>query len=381
MENPRGFPCFRPARLPGAKPGFAITTGRAWARRLFAFVVTLAAVAIGFAGPAMAQVDREIMVVLLRPVPTEPLLAESIVRIKSELLAGGFEVTVADTPSNELVPDARTLKQLAARTQPPSATLAIFGDLAQGTAELWVADRITGRSVIRRVQVETSSDRPISEVLAIRVQELLRATLVEVSVEEARPQPLEPAPPVVVAKQPASEVKPILPWQFGLEAGGSVFGGAGGFGTAEAPVLRLRFAIDETFWLRLGALGFGTQPRLVADYASATLSQTLVLLEGSARFRTRARVQPLLSVGMGSERVAVDTSTHSPYRGHQNARWYFAADVGAGLALRLAAHWEAQLEGHMWIAAPRPEVRFLGNTFAQAGLPTFLATLTVAGGR
>jgi len=338
------------------------------------------AVSIGLAGPAMAQVDREIMVVLLRPVPTEPLLAESIVRIKSELLAGGFEVTVADTPSNELVPDARTLKQLATRTQPPSATLAIFGDLAEGTAELWVVDRITGRSVIRRVQVETSSDRPISEVLAIRGQELLRATLVEVSVEETR-HPLEAEPPMVVAKQPASEVKPILPWQFGLEAGGSVFGGAGGFGTAEAPVLRLRFAIDETFWLRLGALGFGTQPRLVADYASATISQTLILLEGSARFRTRARVQPLLSLGMGSERVAVDASTHSPYRGHQNARWYFAADVGAGLALRLAAHWEAQLEGHMWIAAPRPEVRFLGNTFAQAGLPTFLATLTVAGGR
>lgn len=336
---------------------------------------------IGQAKLASAEVDREVMVVLLRPVPTEALLAESIVRIKSELLAGDFEVTVADTPASELVPDARILKRLAARTKPPSATLAIFGDLDEGNAELWVVDRITSRSVIHRVQVETSSDRPISEVLAIRAQELLRATLVEVSVEETRPQPPELEPPAVVAKQPAAEATSTLPWQFGIEAGGSVFGGTGGFGTAGAPVVRVRFAVDETFWLRLGALGFGTEPRLRAGYASASISQTLVLLEGSARFRTRSRVQPSVSLGMGSEYVAVDGAAEFPYHGRADGRWYFAADVGAGVAMRLSSHWEAQLEGHVFVALPRPEVRFAGNTFAQAGLPTFLATLTVAGGR
>lgn len=329
-------------------------------------------------GAVCAEADRDVMVVLLRPVPTAALLAETIVRVKSELLAGGFEVTVADSPASELVPDVRSLKQLAARTKPPSATLAIFGELDDGQADLWVVDRITGRTVIRRVEVD-SSDRPISEVLAIRVQELLRATLVEVSVEESRPSP--PEPPAVVVKPSGGEGTPILPWQFGMEAGGSVFGGAGGFGTAGAPLVRVRFAVDETFWLRLGALGFGNQPPLVAYYASASVSQSIVLLEGMARFRTRRRLQPSLSLGLGAERVAVDVSTLSPYRGHQAARWYFATDVGAGLAARVSTHWEAQLEGHVLIAAPRPEVRFLGKTFAQAGLPTFLATLTLAGGR
>jgi hypothetical protein len=336
---------------------------------------------MGFASAVRAQIDRDVMVVLLRPVPTEALLAESIMRIKSELLAGDFEVTVVDTPGSELVPDVRVLKRLAARTKPPSATLAIFGDLDDGKAELWVVDRITGRSVIRRVEVETSSDRPISEVLAIRVQELLRATLVEVSVEETRPQPLEPESPTVNAKQPEAEATPILPWQFGIEAGGSVFGGAGGFGTAGAPVLRVRFAIAEHFWLRLGALGFGNEPRLVLGGASASISQSLVLLEGEARFWPRRKLQPSVSVGIGSERVAVDGAANFPFHGRTDGRWYFAADVGAGVAMRLSSHWEAQLEGHVFVALPRPEVRFAGNTFAQAGLPTFLATLTVAGGR
>jgi hypothetical protein len=217
-------------------------------------------------------------------------------------------------------------------------------------------------------------------VLAIRVQELLRATLVEVLVEENRPPPPAPEPqaaPVAVERQP---VAPILPWRFGIEAGGSVFGGAGGFGTAAAPVARLRFAIDEMFWLRVGALGLGTEPRLVADYASASISQSLVLLEGAAWFRVRRSVRPTVSLGVGGERVAVEGSTNLPYRGQQNARWFFVADAGAGLAVRLSPHWEAQLEGHMLVATPRPVVRFLGTEFARAGLPTFLATLTLAGG-
>jgi hypothetical protein len=341
----------------------------------------MAAVWSGHVETAGAQVDRDVMVVLLRPVPTEALLAESVVRIKSELLAGDFEVTVTDTPASELVPDARVLKRLAARTKPPSATLAIFGDLGEGKAELWVVDRITGRSVIRMVEVETSSDHSISEVLAIRVQELLRATLVEVSVEETRPQNPEPELPAISASRPVAEATPIVPWQFGIEAGGSVFGGTGGFGTAGAPVVRLGFAINETFWLRLGALGFGTQPRLGPTFASASLSQSLVLLEGEARFRTRRKVQPSVSIGIGSERVAVDGSANFPYHGRSDDRWYFAGDVGAGVATRLSPHWEARIEGHAMVALPRPEVRFAGKTFAQAGLPTFMATLTLAGGR
>jgi hypothetical protein len=341
----------------------------------------MVAAAMGHAKVAGAQVDRDVMVVLLRPVPTEALLAESIVRIKSELLVGDFAVTVADTPAGELVPDARVLKRLAARTKPPSATVAIFGDLGEGKAELWVVDRITGRSVIRMVEVETSSDRPISEVLAIRVQELLRATLVEVSVEETRPQPPEPESPTIAARRPEAAETPIVPWQFGIEAGGSVFGGTGGFGTAGAPVVRLGFALNETFWLRLGAMGFGTKPRLGGGYASASLSQSLILLEGEARFRTRRKVQPSVSIGIGSERVAVDGSANFPYHGRSDARWYFAGDIGAGVATRLSPHWEARLEGHAMIALPRPEVRFAGKTFAQAGVPTFLATLTLAGGR
>jgi hypothetical protein len=357
------------------------------ARRRLTFAVVLAAVGAGLASQARAEADADVVVVLLRPVPASDLLAETLVRIKSELLAGGFQVTVTDTPAALLVPDPQVLKQLASRAKPPSATLAIFGNLEQGKAELWVVDRITGKGLIRRVQVETSSDRPISEVLAIRVQELMRAALVEVFVDEKHPptpaQPPRAAGPAEVRDDVAAPVMPampILPWRFAVEIGGSAFGGEGGLGITAAPVIRLRIAIDETFWLRAGALGLGTRSRLIADYASATVSQSVVVLDGAAWFRVRRRVRPGCFLGVGSERVAVEGSASLPYRGEQNARWYFAANAGIGLAVRLTARWEAQLEGHVLITAPRPTVRFLGVEVAQAGLPTLLAVLTVAGG-
>jgi hypothetical protein len=76
----------------------------------------------------------------------------------------------------------------------------------------------------------------------------------------------------------------------------------------------------------------------------------------------------------------VDGTAGAPYVGEHNMRWFFAVDVGAGIALRLAKHWQVQLEAHALWTAPRPEVRFFDAGGARAGQPTLLAILTLAGG-
>jgi hypothetical protein len=89
----------------------------------------------------------------------------------------------------------------------------------------------------------------------------------------------------------------------------------------------------------------------------------------------------VISLGLGAERVAVEGSTSSPsYQGAHNARWFAAGDIGAGVSLRLGAHWEMLLEAHALFAAPRPAVRFFDVEVARAGQPTLLAILTLAGG-
>jgi hypothetical protein len=163
---------------------------RVWKVRWVRLALAFALLAIcAFPGLSLARTDQPVLVLLLRRVPADEILAEAILRIKSELVAGGFEVAVSDIDSSEQGADPRALMERAGQDLAPSATIGIFGNLEQGSAELWVVDRITGKTVIRRLEVQASSDRPISEVLAIRAQELLRASLVEFLVEENRPNP------------------------------------------------------------------------------------------------------------------------------------------------------------------------------------------------
>jgi hypothetical protein len=348
-----------------------VIPGRRWI-----FALAVVGLVQGFALPASADADRDVNVILLRPVPTRLLFAEAIVRIKSELAAGGFKVTVTDAPAELLLPEARALKQWASQTVAPSATIAVFGDLDEGSAELWIVDRLTNKTAIHRVQVDTSADRPISEVLAIRAEELLRASLVEVQVEGKRGMSsAQPRPEVTHAT-----VSPLPSWRFAVEAGASAFGGAGGLGPAVAPAVRLRLALGDRLWLRLTGLGFGTEPQVHRDTRSASVAESVLLAEAVAWFRQPGSVRPMVSLGLGAERFAVTGSGPLPYQGEQNARWFFAADAGAGFAVRLGLHWEMQVEAHALVPLPRPTVRFVDDEVAQAGQPTLLMVLTLAGG-
>jgi hypothetical protein len=344
--------------------------------------LTLLLVTIFVAGMEIpAHADLKVSVLLLRPVPTTPAMEESIVRIRSELAAGDFDVTVSDCPAADFSQGSRLLLERSEKAGTPSAALAVFGDLEAGTAELWVADRISGKAVVRRLEVRTSEDRPISEVLAIRAQELLRARLVEVLTEDEE----RPSPPVGIAPQVSRSAEhadaSARPWRFGAEIGLSSLGGWGGIGPALAPAARVRLAIGNRLWARLTALGLGTRPEVTSRIGSARVGQDLLLLECVASPLPGRRLRPVLSLGLGAERFAVDGAAKLPsYQGESNVRWFFAGDVGLGLSLRLGAHWELQLEAHALVALPRPEVRFFDQDRAKASQPTLLAILTLAGG-
>jgi hypothetical protein len=351
--------------------------------------------------PGVAASEPLPKVLLLRPVPTSEALLEATLRIKSELAAGGFEVTVADSPSVAPGADVRALVEQARQEAAAVAAVGVFGDLDEGTAELWVVERITGKPATWHLEVRVTPDRRISEVLAIRVQELMRASQIERGLVAERPAPPRP-PPAPSRPQPApSRPQPSRPppasvdlarveapanpslaaWALAVEAGAAGFGGWGGLGVQLHPAVRLRAAIGEWFWLRLSATGLGTRPTVRSDLpASARVSQSLLLLEGAAWLRPGRRVRPLVSLGVGGERLAVVGSVGPPFHGERNARWFVAGDVGAGVALRLAAHWEVLVEAHALVAAPRPAVRFFDVEAARADQPTLLLVLTLAAG-
>jgi hypothetical protein len=251
-------------------------------------------VVCAFPAVGLARAQDQVQVLLLRRIPADAIFSEALLRIQSELVAGGFQVAVVDSDGADA--DPRALMERAGRAKSPSATVAIFGDLHKGSAELWVVDRISNMTVIRRLEVQASPDQPIAEVLAIRAQELLRASLVEFNVEEDRPAPPAPPPRIPLPVKPAVESS-LAPWTFGLELGASAFKGWVGIGPTVAPAARLRMAMDEHFWVRVTAVGLGTRPRVGTDARSASVSQNLLLLECAAWLRPRRSVRPMFSLG------------------------------------------------------------------------------------
>lgn len=317
---------------------------------------------------------------LLRPLPTSDTRTEAVLRIKSELRAGGFEVAIQDIQADAFPSDPRGLLEHAGAKLAPSATLGIFGDLDRGPVEMWVADRITGKSVIRRIEVDVTSDRRISEVLAIRAQEILRASLVERLLGHDRSPAAAPARPEVESSVEQAAPQPAAPWRMALEAGGAALGGLGGVGASIAPTVRLRVGLNERLALRLTGLGFGTRPLVTSGIWSARVGQSLLLLEGVARWRSGKVVHPMISLGAGTERIGVEGHADPPNHGESNARWFVAGDVGAGLAVRLHPHWELQIEAHALFTTPRPAVHFFDTEAARTGQPTLMAIVSLAGG-
>jgi len=137
-------------------------------------------------------------VVLVRPAGSDALLAEATTRLSAELTAAGFLVTVLDAAPGT---DPKTEVESQNLDPPPVATLALSRLGPSATADVWVADRLTGKTLVRHVNVGPATRDRAPTVLAVRAVELLRASLLEATTPEAARSSSGPFPvPDDVAK-------------------------------------------------------------------------------------------------------------------------------------------------------------------------------------
>jgi hypothetical protein len=313
------------------------------------------------------------LVVLVRPSPDDGGLDEALVRLRAELSSAGFEVVLVD---GETGADPRETIEHALRERSPAATIGIFG------AELWIADRLTGKTVVRTLDAGETGGRRAPEVLAIRASELLRASLSELLLapSEAGPRPAAAKPPVAVTRWVSAALEPgQQAFRFGFEAGAAVLGSLEGVPPAVTPLVRARLALGKGFLVRASAAGLGTRPEVSSDVGTASIRQDLLLAELQARLFANKPLRPLATIGVGAYRFGVEGNAAWPHSARQGWRWEPAADVGLGLALRLHPHLELSFETHAIFAQPYPTVRFFDETVARAGRPTLFASLTLAG--
>ena len=318
-------------------------------------------------------------VILVRPPAAPSSVTEALVRLRGELLAAGFDAEVVELA---LGADVRASLERMAPADSGSATalVAVVASADPGSAELWVIDRVTGKTVVRRVNAGAADPSRMAEVLAVRAVELLRASFLELAIGNA-PGVEVPATAAPAVERWATATLEEADWSWAIEAGAGTADALGGPWNVVLSVARIERAFGERFCARVTFAGLGTETRVGTPAGYVGLSQTALLLEGVVRFRHGRRVEPLVSIGAGALRLGADSHESAPYQAEGDARWAAAADIGTGLRFPLRHHrFQLGVEAHALFAQPYPSVRFFDSEIAHAGRPSLIGSVTLLGG-
>lgn len=213
--------------------------------------------------PAWAQAPR---VLLARS--NGPREAGVLRRLEAELRLAGFDIVQRDVSGTV----ARALLDTLAQQERAFAAVALTE--AGRSIDVWIEDRLTGKTVIRTLVGDDDA------VIATRAAELLQASFVELTLRPAT----QPVPPEVQRL-----VRPVSfadrRWLLSL---GVMAGGAMGTGARLGASLGAELALGR-FLTGVRVLG-GVLGQVSGEAGSASLTELTVLAEGGARFSLSERV-------------------------------------------------------------------------------------------
>ncbi|HEY2510310.1 MAG TPA: hypothetical protein VGI39_05625 [Polyangiaceae bacterium] len=306
-------------------------------------------------------------------------------RLRGELAAAGFEVA----PRAPHGADARD------DVEDPAgdgvATVRLVRNPQTHSAELWVSDRLTGKTLIRKVNADPER---APRLVALRGAELLRASLLELAApphDEAPPQTpamAQPPPPEVmhlVAPVPAVLQHPEAPspraappsrWieHVALDAGVAVLASFDRLGPAAAPTLGVWIALPASLAVRIQIAGPGFAPQLSNPVGTASVRQELASVGLAWIPDLHGALAPFVAVGAGPYHLHVQGTASLPFHGAEDDVWAAAIGGGAGVGLRVAHGVALSAEGEVLAITPQPTVSIGGQQVASTGSPSLLAS-------
>jgi len=327
-----------------------------------------------FGNSSDAALERR--VVLLRPTTTDEVTTMALARIKGELIAAGFEVTVV--PQRDELP-SRSVVETAASELNPLAVFAIFHDRSKvgtsSTAEIWVSDRLVDRTSVERMRLDNDEPGRGATVLAVRAVELLKASLAEFWTVPERPRP-PPAPPeqrVPTAKPLAAVRRPAVSEGVAAQAAFGMLYSFGEIGPVWTPLLALAYGTADGIGARMTIGGLGSDAILETAEGTARIEQQFATLEGFVMSRWDGSVQVFVSAGAGAYRAAVEGTGVYPYRGKTGQSWSLLTGAGFGVAAEVYPHIAFIVEGEAFWAWPPAVVRIANTDAGRRYWPVLLA--------
>jgi hypothetical protein len=326
-----------------------------------------------------AAIDRR--VVLLRPSVTDEVTAMALARIKGELIAAGFEVTVV--PQRDDLP-SRSLVETAGSELNPLAVFAIVHEPPKvgtwSTAEIWVSDRLVDRTSVERMRLDANEPGRGATVLAVRAVELLKASLAEFWIvpEPPRPAPSPPEQRPLTAKPVAVVRSPVINEGIAAHAAIGILHSFGEIGPVWTPMLQLSYGTADGIGARMTVGGLGSNANLAAPAGTARVQQQFGTAEGFILSRLSGPVQFFGTAGLGAYHLSVDGTGIFPYRAKPTAEaWSLLAGAGVGIAAEVYPHVALNFEGRALWALPPAVVRFDDTTLGKTNWPLLLASMGI----
>jgi len=312
--------------------------------------------------PALAHgEERHKILVLLEQ--TSPAF---LPRLRAELGSSGFGVAVVK-PST-FPPSRSEIEQLA---QQEGSTAGLSLIEAGSGMEIWVVDRITAKTVFREVILGLYDPREAPEVIAIRVVETLRATLMEVEHPRATAVEALPAPEIDVLAN-------NRPSRFALAVGGGAVFSPGGLAPIANLGLSLTWAVTPRFHFALD--GLLTPGRTKLRGPEGETSVGLYFGGGSLGFWLTDPVAPVrLRLGAGAW-ASIMTLSGEPAASYVNTQTQIVTAVphlDLGIRVSLTRRLGLNLGFSGGVSAPAASIHFAGREAATWGRPLLLGNLAL----
>jgi len=310
------------------------------------------------------------LVVIVLPTSHSAAEASSVeasIRLRGELDSAGVEVRTIDSVDTPDTPE--DLGRIARENRAVAAIALVWVPGVEAT-DLWIADRMTGNFVHKRVDASGTGEKS-AELLAIRTAELIRASLVDIFVPPAPPPvAAAPAPPPLPAKPKPSR------WRLRTGAGPALMLTRGAT-PSFAPVLDVGVLLDQRWLVRAMAAGLGNDGRTGDSTDWASLRQDTVTAQ--VQYRRRVGKTTLAAdIGGGALHVAANGHTDAPYQGVNVSQTAFCGVAGLALYVALGSKLELSAEGQALVAAHPNDIWARNNGPAKSGQPTVLVLLGLA---
>lgn len=347
--------------------------------------IAVAACAL-FAWAPIARAASGSLVTVVRPAGADRVIAAAAARLVAELEAAGFVVRVIDAVAGG---DGRgEVEALDASRAPAFATIAILATDRGAVADVWIADHVTKKTVVRRVDVRDPTRADAASDLALHAVELLRASLLEVGAQtkdlapdlarwlsppEATASPAVAPPPERTPSKTASTKRdPLAGETIALGVGALV--SAAGFGVSPGPILGVGYGLGRGLALRLAFA-----PSLATTELRAPLGRTL-LLEQTTRldlaFAYRGLpIAPTFALGGGLYHVHADAQGSGAVGGESRDMFAGFFSAGVGLEARIAPSFAFVCELAALVVQPDRAVDIGGVEAGRAGRPLVLTSL------